>query len=165
MNAIKLDTISLCRYEPRYADLKNSFKNESKSRFINSITERLESSMYNDNFTFQSAYVVLDKDIPVGYAYLSSVHNDEVFLEVSVLKEYRGRKLGKRITNEICDYLFTNHNIKCVKLDIDPSNKVSLISAESCGFVCDEEEYEARNFCGKVVFTKESDCYINKRRK
>lgn len=163
MNAVKLDTLSLCRYEPRYTDFKNSFKNDSKSRFINSVTERLESSMYGEGFTFQSAYVVLDENIPIGYVYLSSVHDDEVFLEVSVLKEYRGKKLGKRITNEICDYLFTNHNIKSVKLDIDPSNKASLMTAESCGFEFDEEDFESRNFIGKMVFYKESDCYVSKR--
>lgn len=163
MNVVKLDTLSLCRYEPRYTDFKNSFKNDSKSRFINSVTERLESSMYGEGFTFQSAYVVLDENIPVGYVYLSSVHDDEVFLEVSVLKEYRGKKLGKRITNEICDYLFTNHNIKSVKLDIDPSNKASLMNAESCGLEFDEDDFESRNFIGEMVFYKESDCYVSKR--
>lgn len=74
-------------------------------------------------------------------------------------------RYGSKIINELSDYLFDNYNIRCVKLDIDPSNINSIKTAESFGFLLDEDEYERRNYTGRMVFYKESDCYINKRRK
>lgn len=72
---------------------------------------------------------------------------------------------GRTLLNEISNYLFEQYNIRCVKGDVDPSNKNSQQMLEACGYLFDEEEYERRNFIGNMVFFKESDCYVSKRRK
>jgi len=164
---INLETLNLLKYnEIKNNYLKEEFKNGSSfSEYVHKVFERLELSKNNDKTIYQSAFVVEEKQIPIGYLYISNMSNDEVFLEYSVLKEYRRQGYGKRIVDEVTNYLFENYNIKSVKLDIDPSNKNSIFVANSCGFSLDEEEYETRNFMGKMQFIKESDCYINKRRK
>lgn len=166
MENIVLETISLCRYsDSKHKDLKEEFKGDSKSKFIHDIEYRLYNSRNYNVFTFQSAYVILKEKKPVGYLYVSNKFNDEVFIEISLLKKYRGMKIGGKAINEVCDYLFQNHNIRIVKLDIDPSNKSSLLTAKACGFSFDEEDYENKNFMGHMVFYKESDCYISKLRR
>lgn len=165
MQKIKLETLYLDRYSEKYKKLKDEFNGNSSSRFVDSINDRLESSALNNNFSFQSAYVILDNENPVGYVYISNNVKDEVFLELSILKDKRNMGYGSKIINELSDYLFNKYNIRFVKLDIDPSNINSVKTAEACGFLFDEEEYERRNYIGRMVFYKESECYINKRRK
>jgi len=161
---IELDTLKLVRYnEQEHLNIKKEFETNSSSNFIHQIVERLENSK-DCNSLFNSAFIVLDEHIPVGYLFISSNINDEVFLECSILKEFRGMGYGSAVTNEISDYLFEEQNIRSIKLDIDPSNKKSILAANSCGFFLDEEDYELRNYTGKMRFVKESSCYINKRK-
>ena len=89
---------------------------------------------------------------------------DEVFLEYAVLKEERGKGYGSDIVRETTDYLFQNHNIRSIRLDIDPSNKNSINAAEAAGYSVDEEEFASRNFTGRMQFVKDSEYYVSKRR-
>ena len=164
---IKLQTLNLTRYiEQNHKYLKNELeKGTSASSYIHQIGERLEISKDNNKTICQSAFVILDKEIPIGYLFISKVVNDEVFLECAILKEHRRKGYAKRILNEISEYLFVNHNIRSIRLDIDPSNKSSMLVASSCGFLLDEDDYESRNYTGKMEFVRESTCYISKRRK
>lgn len=164
---IELQTLSLTRYdEQRHSSLKEELENgESSSNYIHQIGERLEQSRDNDKSIYQSAFVVLDEDTPVGYLYISSLINDEVFLEYAVLKDFRGQGYASDMVSETTEYLFKKHNIKSIRLDIDPSNKNSMLVANACGFLLDDEDYESRNLTGKMQFIKESDCYESKRRK
>lgn len=164
---IELETLSLTRYnEQEHNSLKKELESgNSSSKYIHQIGERLELSKDNDRSIYQSAFVVEDANISVGYLFVSSIIRDEVFLEYAVLKDFRRMGYAKRIVNEIAEYLFKNHNIRSIRLDIDPSNKNSVLVANTCGFTLDEEEYESRNFTGRMQFIKESDYYISKRRK
>lgn len=164
---IELETLILTRYnKEKHSFLKRELEHgNSSSEYIHQISERLELSKDNDKTIYQSAFVVEDENIPVGYLFISSMFRDEVFLEYSVLKDFRKMGYGSSIVNEISDYLFKNHNIKSIRLDIDPSNKKNILLAESCGFTLDEEEYESRNYTGKMQFIKESELYVSKRRK
>lgn len=164
---IRLETLNLTRYnEERHKYLKEEFETgESVSKFIHQIGQRLESSKNNHDNIFQSAFVVEDNYVPIGYLYISSNERDEVFLECSFLKRFRKKGYGRTLLNEISNYLFEQHNIRCIKGDVDPSNKNSQQMLEACGYLFDEDEYEARNFIGNMVFFKESDCYVSKRRK
>lgn len=164
---IELETLRLVRYSDyKYRELKEELENgRSSSDYIHQIGERLELSKDNDKSIYQSAFVVLDEDVPIGYLFISSMVCDEVFLEYSVLKDFRRMGYASSIVSEISDYLFQNHNIRSIRLDIDPSNKNSVLVANSCGFMLDEEEFESRNYVGKMQFIKESDCYVSKRRK
>lgn len=163
---IELETLVLIRYnDDKHSELKSEFLGNSNSKYVQKIDERLELSRNNDKSIYQSAFVVEDNGTSIGYLYISNISNDEVFLECSVLKEFRKQGYGSRILREVSDYLFETHNIRNIRLDIDPSNIGSITTAKSCGFDLDEEEYENRNFIGKMQFVKESDCYISKREK
>lgn len=162
---IQLDTLRLTRYsENEHYFLKEEFeKGESASKYIHQIGDRLEMSKDVNKRIYQTAFVVVDDDTPVGYLYISSMVNDEVFLEYAILKEFRGKGYASDVVYEVSDYLFQNCNIKCIKLDIDPSNEHSILVANSCGFIADEEEFVSRNLIGKIRFVLESDCYVSKR--
>ena len=63
------------------------------------------------------------------------------------------------------EYLFEKHNVSSIRLDTDPSNEGSMMVANACGYMLDEEEYESRNYIGKMQFVRDSTCYVSKRRK
>ena len=75
---------------------------------------------------------------------------DVAFIELSILKEYRGLGLGKLSIDEISNYLFENYNIKELRADVDPSNKKSIDMLSSSNFYPDEEQYEKNNYEGKI---------------
>ena len=163
---IELESIRLTRYqETKHKDLKEDFDTgESHSNFIHQIPSRLETSKNNNRSIYQSAFVVEVDDIPLGYLFISSRVRDEVFLEYAVLKKYRGLGYGSLIVSEVSDYLFQNQNIKAIRLDIDPSNKNSILTAEACEYNLDEEEFASRNYTGRMQFIKDSTYYVSKRR-
>ena len=163
---IELKSILLTRYsEDKHKTLKDELETgASHSSFIHQIGERLEDSKDNNKSIYQSAFVVEDLGTPIGYLYISSRIRDEVFLEYAVLKEYRGKGYGSTIIRETSDYLFENHNIRSIRLDIDPSNKNSINTAEACGYTLDEDEFASRNYMGRMEFVKDSTYYISKRR-
>lgn len=164
---IKLETLNLVRYsDDEHNYLKEKFEHgDSSSEFIHQIGERLENSKNNSKSLFHSAFVIKDDKTPVGYLFISSIINDEVFLEYAILKEFRGMGYASDIVNEVSDFLFENYNIKSIKLDIAPNNKNSIYVANACGFILDDEEFESRNFMGKMKFIKESTCYMSKRKR
>lgn len=163
---IQLETFTLKRYnEIEHKSLKDELETgPSSSKFIHQIEERLEQSK-NSEKIYQSAYVVEKQETQIGYVFISSMHADEVFLEYSVLKEFRGMGYARQLVTELTDYLFENHNIKSIRLDIDPSNTKSISVANACGFYVDEEDFESRNYIGKMQFVKENEFYISKRRR
>ena len=146
---IELDSLVLTRYsEEKHKRLKENF----------------ESGESHSDFIYQSAFVVEDLGVPVGYLFISNRIRDEVFLEYAVLKEYRGMGYGSDIVRQTTDYLFQNHNIKDIRLDIDPSNKNSINTAEACGYTLDEDEFASRNYTGRMQFVQDSTYYVSKRR-
>lgn len=163
---IELDSLVLTRYsEEKHKRLKENFESgESHSDFIYQIGSRLENSKNNNRSIYQSAFVVEDLGVPVGYLFISNRIRDEVFLEYAVLKEYRGMGYGSDIVRQTTDYLFQNHNIKDIRLDIDPSNKNSINTAETCGYTLDEDEFASRNYTGRMQFVQDSTYYVSKRR-
>lgn len=163
---IELDSLVLTRYsEEKHKRLKENFESgESHSDFIYQIGSRLENSKNNNRSIYQSAFVVEDLGVPVGYLFISNRIRNEVFLEYAVLKEYRGMGYGSDIVRQTTDYLFQNHNIKDIRLDIDPSNKNSINTAEACGYTLDEDEFASRNYTGRMQFVQDSTYYVSKRR-
>ena len=163
---IELETLTLKRYNSdEHSYLKEELENgDSSSKYIHQIAERLVFSKDNTGI-YQSGYIVEDDGTPIGYLFISSMRDDEVFLEYSVLKEFRGMGYGSSIVRETTDYLFEEHNIRSIRLDIDPSNTNSALVATACGYSVDEDEFESRNFTGKMQFVRENEFYISKRRK
>lgn len=162
---IEFDNLKLTRYSDEYNYIKDELENGiSKSSYIHDIGKRLEASKNKENI-FDSAFIVSDDDNSVGYLFISNSRNDEVFLEYALLKDFRGMGYARELVENVTNYLFDEHNIRSIRLDIDPSNEASMNVAEACGFVEDEEEYASRNYCGRIQFVKDSYNYISKRSK
>ena len=97
--------------------------------------------------------------------FISKRVNDEIFVEYSIVNEFRGKGYGKLVLSEVSEYLFNNYNIKSISLDIEPSNIASIMTAVSVGYIENEEEYMKRNMCGKVLYRMDNYNYVNKRKK
>ncbi len=137
---------------------------EDKNSFIHSIGTRLMQNNRSKNFPFQTAFFVESRGNVVGYLYISSIRNDEVYLEYFILEEYRRQGYGKCLLGSVTRYLETNYNIRKLKLDIDPSNQNSLNLALSCGFELEEEDYQNCGMNGRMQFSRDNYYYVDKKR-
>jgi len=165
---IELNNIILSSYDKNnenHREILLEFIGSSKSNYIHDIERRLQVDFSLDGNIFDKWFLVSVNDEWVGYVFISKIIRDDVYLEYSIIKDYRGKKLGKLILNEVSDYLIDNYNIKSINLDIDPSNVSSVMTAVSCGYVADEEEYIQRNMNGKILYRMDNYKYVNKRKK
>lgn len=161
---IDLDKILLMTYDKSndgHRQLLLNFNGESQCDFISLIDSRLELNSNGKSFPFNTAFVVsLASGELVGYVFISSRRQDEVYLEYSLLQEQRGKGYGKMVLGLVTEYLFCNYNIRDVALDIDVSNESSMRTAISCGFY--EDEYLET---GKCIYRSYNLGYVDKRRK
>lgn len=165
---IKLENIELCIYDDnnqKHNEVLNKFDGESKSNYIHEIKERIKNTINKKNIPFDSGFFVIFNNEIVGYIFISRKILDEIFIEYSLLKEYRGNGYAKIILNNVSNYLMNEYNIKSISLDIDPSNISSIRTAIGAGYEIDEEEYIKRNMTGKVLYRLDNYNYVNKRRK
>lgn len=165
---LMLENITLSVYNSnneKHNQVLDKFNNESKSQYIHDINERIKDSKNRKSFPFDIGFLVIINNDIVGYMFISKKINDEVYLESSLLKEYRGKKYGRIILNDVSNYLMNEYNIRSIVLDIDPSNMPSIRTAISCGYEIDEEEYLKRNMSGKILYRLDNYNYINKRKK
>lgn len=137
----------------------NSFKEESSSRFISMIEERLLQNRKSKDYPFNMGFVVtLKSHEPIGYLFISSRRNDEVYLEYSILKGKRHCGYGKMCLELITEYLFNYYNIRDIALDIDVSNEASMKTAIACGYY--EDGCVDR---GKMILKNYNLHYVNRR--
>lgn len=166
---LKLNNIVLSSYDKdndRHRKVLLEFLGESKSNYIHDIDRRLKNN-YNkkENNIFDRGYLVSLNNNIVGYIFISKIIRDEIFLEYSIIKSYREKKIGKLLLSDVTNYLLDNYNIKSIVLDIEPSNVPSIMTAVSCGYMLDDEEYVQRNMNGKILYRMDNFNYINKRKK
>lgn len=165
---IKLENIELCVYDinnSKHDDLLNRLEGDSKSPYIHDTKDRIKNFNIKKNFPFDVGFFVRINNELVGYIYISKNISDEVFLESSLFNEYKGKKYGKLILDEVSNYLINEYNLKSLVLDIDPSNNSAIRTAISVGYEIDEEEYIKRGMTGKILYRLDNYNYINKRRK
>ncbi len=165
---IELNNVKLVSYDDsnnKHKSLLMNFSNESKSNYIQDIEIRLTSSNNKKSGVFDRGFIASSNDECFGYVFISKLIKDEMFLEISILKEYRGKGLGKILLEEVSEYIISNYNVKSIILDIDPSNIASVMTALSCGYMEDEDEYLKRNMNGKILYRMDNYNYINKRKK
>ena len=164
----KLNNIVLNCYDEKddnHNRLLLEFLGNSSSNYIHDIDRRLKNNKIKNDCIFDRGYIVSFNDILIGYVFISKLIKDDLYLEYSILKDYRGKGFGKLLLNEVSIYLIDNYNIKSIVLDIDPSNTPSIMTAVSCGYIADEEEYIERNMNGKILYRIDNYNYVNKRKK
>lgn len=144
-----------------HLQLLKDFSGDSHSQFIHSIEERLLQNRKQKSFPFHTAYVIsLASGECIGYLFISSIRNDEVFLECSILKRQRHHGYGKLCLESVTNYLFEHYNIRDIALDINVSNDASIRTAEACGYY--EDEYLEE---GKFIYRNYNLNYVDKRKK
>lgn len=155
---IELNKIVLNYYDDKIGEhriIKDELVNgKSASKYIKQIEERLVNKD-KDTFSFDSAYLVSINQKIVGYVFVSDIQKYKVYVEYSVLNEYRNKGFGKLILSELTDYLLENYQIREIALDIDVSNIPSINLAESVGYYM-EEEFDKNTATNSKEFT-----YIN----
>ena len=158
---IKLEHFVLDSYKEEYESIKNEFETgKSKSNFISDISKRLYASRNNNSF-FGSAYVVLNNLEPIGYVYISGISNDDIYIECAILHNKRKLGYASLLLKELTDYIFSNYNIRQIKLDISLNNQGSIMVAKKNGFDVDEEDFENRGYSNKMIFVKDNLFYEN----
>ena len=165
---VELNSVDLYSYDANndnHKILLGKFIGESKSKYIQDIDIRLISSNDKKSDIFDKGFIASNNNECFGYVFISKIIKDEIFLEISILKEYRGKGFGKILLEEVSEYIMSNYNIRAITLDIDPSNVSSVMTALSCGYLEDEDEYLKRNMNGKILYRMDNYNYINKRKK
>ena len=83
--------------------------------------------------------ILLDKDLPVGYAHIDFDDN-KYWLGICILEEYQGKGYGKKIM----EYIFNNEKIKNIDkiyLTVDKINTVAIKLYTNFDFtIIDEKE-------------------------
>lgn len=159
LNEIYLETYNDNNSE--HQALIKQFTGDSCSNFISMIDSRLKLNNKQKTFPFDTAFIVyLDTGEMLGYVFISSIRNDEVYLEYSVLKDKRGCGYGKLVLGLVTNYLFVNYNVKDIALDIDVSNDASMKTALSCGYY--EDDYRDD---GRLIYKNYNLNYVDRRRK
>ena len=165
----KLNNLSLYLYDNynfKHNELVKELEvGDSSSSYIHDIRTRLNDGKNKKDIPFGVGFIVGLKDEFIGYVFISKRIKDEIFLEYSLINEFRGKGYGKLVLSEVSDYLFTNYNIKSITLDIEPSNIPSIMTAVSVGFDVLEDDYLERNMNGKILYRMDNYKYENKRKK
>ena len=142
-----------------YEELVNG---ESKSKMISLIGENLISSHETETLDFANAYLLQQNEDIIGYLYLTAKFNNHIYLEMSILKKYRNKKMGSMMLEEITNYLFMNNDdLKEIRLSIDKSNPGSMKSALNANYYYDEDDY----MNDKIDFISSNPYYIDRKNK
>ena len=140
------------------------FQTNSKSDMINEVEQRLVLSRSVDNLEYANSYLIKYENNIVGYLYLTakSKKDSYIYLEMSILKEFRGKHLGRMLLEEITNYIYEkNTDLREIRFSIDRSNTASMVASEAAGFYPDDDDYLNK----KIDFIKNNPYYIEKTRK
>ena len=166
MSSINIENIKLTSFDKNNKDhiyLYNELTlGESKSDMIHQIKERLDTSRDVESLEFSNAYIISVLDDVVGYLYLTGKNNGKVYIEMSLLKEFRKKHLGTYLLDIISNYIcMDNTDLKEIRANIDRSNLGSMKMVENAGFFYDDDvDYQSQ----KIDFIKENPYYIRKGR-
>lgn len=83
-------------------------------------------------------YIIVNENNEyVGYLNISNptiaYYGNTVSLYYAIEESYRGNNYGKRIVNEISDWLFTENNIDCIVAQVDTNNISSINTLTKAG--------------------------------
>ena len=127
--------------------VKKLFHNEDIKKWVHGI-----SNILNDNKEhklFGHGFIIKDGIKYIGYLGIGDLNNEEkcIYLRAGLDKNVTGKGYGKKILNEITEYIFSTYEeVESIKLKIDRNNSASLGTANSCGYIWTHDDfYEKKN--------------------
>lgn len=143
---IELETLSLYILDKNSKEdfefVKKLFHNEDIKKWVHGISNILSDNIKKE--FFNKGFIVKDKNEYIGYLGIGSFnkHEDCVYLRYGIDNEKTGKGYGKKILNEITEYIFSNYeNIKTIRLKIDKENIPSLKTANACGYTWQQDDF------------------------
>lgn len=139
MKFTNLETLSLYTIDKQNKKdlefIKKLFHDENIKKWVNGISNILSDNK-NKNF-FNSGFIVKLESEYIGYVSIGDFNKEEkcVYLRIGIPNDKTGLGYGKRILNEITNYIFSNYSeVENIKLKIKKENIPSLRTANSCGY-------------------------------
>lgn len=114
----------------------------------------------NNSDPFNIPYIILLNNKMIGYMYLLQNKNDEVLLEYAILQNQNKKKYHEILLREVTDYLSNFEDIKRFNINVDLSNLKKLRTTLECGYDSDYEDYENKNYPGKMILRRKNPNYI-----
>jgi RimJ/RimL family protein N-acetyltransferase len=164
---LQINNLTLITFDKnKHLDIYNELvSGESSSDYNRDISRRLLLENDTESFSFNHAYLVEVNKLIVGYIFVSGMVKNQIYLEYSILKQYRRQGLGKYILENVSNYIFENFdNIKQINLDIDPSNEASTKTALSAGYYI-EDIYDKNTANNSKKFIYDNPYYVDKSRR
>lgn len=139
MKFIELETLSLYIIDRQNKEdlefVKKLFHDENIKKWVNGISNILSEDRNRD--FFGSGFIVKNVDEYIGYVGIGNFNKEEkcVYLRAGISKDKTGHGYGKRLLNEITEYMFSNFSdLESIRLKINSENIPSLMTANSCGY-------------------------------
>ena len=161
MTSIVIDNIILTNFDENVEDHIKLYtelvSGSSKSDMIHQINERLINSREFKDLEFDNAYIMYLNSTVIGYLYLSGKRANKIYVEMSLLKEFRGKHIGSYLLDAITNYICrSNEDLKEIRVSIDKSNVASMKMVENAGYFYDDD-VDFQN--DKIDFIRENQYY------
>lgn len=124
----------------------NFLKRLMQSKDINYLWDL--TNQYLDNNQNIGKYIIINElDNYIGYLNISNpteaFYGNTVSLYYAIEESYRGKEYGKRIIQEVSDWLFSENNIECIVAQVDTKNSHSINTLTKAGMteINNDSEY------------------------
>ncbi len=146
MENIKLDTLSLCKFDKdnkyHMIFLKKLLNDETIKERFQGLLPKLMKNM--DDCVIGKGFFIADNDKLIGYVDIGNYNANEraVYIRQAIDKDERGQSYGKKALIETCDFIFRTYSeVENIKARIAPDNEVSIRMAIACGFSNIRDDY------------------------
>lgn len=143
---LDLSTLKLEPVDYNKKEHLNFIKNLMQSKDIYYLWDLADSSLINNQNT--SKYIILNESLEkIGYVNYSdpteAIYGNTVSLYYAIDEKYRGQEYGKRIIEEISNWLFFEKGIDCIIAQADVKNIYSINTLLKAGMtrINEDEEY------------------------
>ena len=103
-----------------------------------------------DKLTIGPAYIIEDKDECVGFIYFPEKDEDTLVLNYGVHPDYRNKKYGTKILDEVSNYVLDKTRVNNIELNINGCNRGSIKCAEGANFKLEDTMSLS---CGNTILT------------
>lgn len=124
----------------------NFLKKLMQSKDMNYLWDLADKNLANSQSDYK--YIVINKNNEyIGYLNISNptiaYYGNTVSLYYAIEESYRGNNYGKRIIEEISNWLFEQNNIDCIvaQVDINNNNSINTLTKAGMKIVNNDSDY------------------------